>query len=101
MAAALWRIEGTPEGALLWLQESRRLRAASSPALHPCLDIELIDLTRETSESPEFCRAVRPVLEEMRPRTRPDLADALRRIDQTLGTVAGLTAAKGKNPKPQ
>jgi hypothetical protein len=35
--------------------------------------------------SPEFCRAVRPVLEGITPSAKPSLLDAFRRIDRTLG----------------
>jgi hypothetical protein len=101
VAVALWHIEGDPEGALLWLEHARRLRAAVQPWLHSNIDAELVDLARDLAESPEFCRAVRPVLEEIKPRPSPALADAFRRIDNTLGNVVNAATGKRENPKDQ
>lgn len=101
VAVALWKIEGTPHGALIWLQHARRLRAATQNGLHANIEGELVDLARDLADSTEFCRAVLPVLQEIKPRPGPALADALRQIDQTLGTVANAASAEVQNSKDQ
>jgi hypothetical protein len=86
MAWTSWRIEGKADLALHCLRQAQRVRA--NAPVRNSVDALIIELARDFAESPEFCRAVRPVLEALKssPEEYVTLthADAFRRIDRTL-----------------
>ncbi len=88
MARALWMIETNAEPALFTLRSFTN--AAASPDWPARIDpaLELCRLVRELSEIPEFCAAVKPLLETLEVRGQENLArlhsNALLRVERTL-----------------
>jgi len=91
MARALWKIETNAEPALFALRSFTN--AAASPAWPAQIDpaLELCRLVRELSDIPEFCAAVKPLLETMDVRGQENLAwfrsNALQRVERTLNAA--------------
>jgi len=88
VARALWRIETNAEPALFTLRSFTN--AAASPEWPAQIDpaSELCRLVRELSEIPEFCAAVKPLLESMDVHGQENLtwlhSNALQRVERTL-----------------
>lgn len=98
VAHALWKIEGTSKGALICLTNARQLLGDPRIPNQAVVEHVVINLARDLAASREFCVAVRPVLEAMKPRASREhtyeRADALRRVKQTLGANEGTPATR-------
>jgi hypothetical protein len=105
-AKAIWRIEGSADISLLAL--STLTNAAATQTLPPDVNPHeaICDLVNELGEIPEFCVAVKPILESMPTANNRSLkrecADALQIVNRTLSvrrTTEPITTSHA-NPLP-
>jgi hypothetical protein len=89
-AKALWRIDGSADVSLLALSTLTNAAAMRTLPSDENPDEMVCNLVHELGEIPEFCVAVKPILETMQTANNPSLkrecADALQIVNRTLRT---------------